>query len=139
MNVCSHGPAAVFVIGIYRTAQWGWRNRTTWCCISFIFQWALCNHRCLSGAYFSHFAQLSGNIFTCVCPLSSTATSNGMGYHRQELGETSNIEFFFRIIKFFSPAFCISFRKPSAFPLPPQYLSVNSPRQKDKLPSGLLF
>ncbi len=116
MNVCSHGAAALFVIGICRIAQRGWRNRMTGCCISFIFQWASCNYRCFSGMYFSHFSR---NIFTCKCPLFPivplTATSNGMSYQRQDWAQHPISIFAYNHVFLSSFAY---HSEPSAFPSP---------------------
>lgn len=136
-SVCGCRAAAVFVIGIYRAAQ-RW-SKMTGRCIS-CFKQASCNYRCFSGMHFSHFTL---NILTCKCPLFPivplTTTSNGMSDQRLD-GRRRPVSIFFffsRIITFFSlPLHIIS--KTSCVSLPP-HLSADSARQKDKLPSGLLF
>lgn len=87
MNVCCHRAAAVFVIGICRITQRGWRNRMTGHCIRFIFQWALCNYRCFSGMHLLQSTHFSENILTCKCPLSPNCASDH-NIKRNEVSET---------------------------------------------------
>lgn len=87
MSVCCHRAAAVFVIRICSITQRGWRNRMTRCCISFIFQWALCNYKCVSGMHLSKCTHSSENILTCNCPLSPIFASDH-NFKRNEVSET---------------------------------------------------
>lgn len=138
MNVYSHGAAAVFVVGICRITQRWWRKRTTGRCISHISNGLHvitdASQGCTSPSLLTYLGTFShANVHShqlCLWPQHQTEWAI-----RDKSGRSIQYQFFCIIMDFSHPLHIFS----SPLLFPPPYLSMNSPRQKDKLPSGLLF
>lgn len=136
MTVCCHGAVAVFEIGILQISKRGERGWQYW--LYFSIGLYIITHASQGDA--AHFPE---SISPCKCPLCPNCAPDHSIKQNEESqtrwGRSIKYQIFPIIMFFFSPhslplhmirALCCS---------PPPHLSMNPPRQKDKLPSGLLF